>query len=191
MRGSSMVTFVPEIVSVPAPLGSLARIRNGLNQVAAENPKTRSTTNVGTAIRRKRTRRLWRLATRNACERSERRDAVQPSLRSAVAAVVRRFVPHQARNQARGSYAAWSGGAKWPGNVAPPGRASPAGLFTRARKCPPRPSRLDPVAPDRAGNESRPPQAPPGPRARARRRACLSAHEDAARRRPHRRLAPR
>src|SRR5438132_1114128 len=56
MRGSSIVILVPEIVSVPAPWGSLATIRSGLNQVAAAKPSTKSTTKVGTAIRRKRTR---------------------------------------------------------------------------------------------------------------------------------------
>src|SRR5712692_10639401 len=119
MRGSSMVIFVPEIVSVPAALGSLATIRSGLNQVAAANPRTRSTTMIGIAIRSRRTRRLWRLAMRNACERSERLDAVQPSLRSAAVAVVRRFAPSmQARNQARRSYAAapagQNGKGMWP-----------------------------------------------------------------------------
>src|SRR6266702_1175582 len=119
MRGSSMVIFVPEIVSVPAALGSLATIRSGLNQVAAANPRTRSTTRIGIAIRSRRTWRLWRLAMRNACERSERLDAVQPSLRSAAVAVVRRFAPSmQARNQARRSYAAapaeQNGQGMWP-----------------------------------------------------------------------------
>src|SRR2546423_5071354 len=122
MRGSSMVILVPEIVSVPAPLGSLATIRNGLNQVAAAKPRTRSRTTAGTAIRRKRTRRLWRAALRNAREGSERLDAVQPSLRPAAAAVLRRLPPMKRGIRPFGSYAARSGGAKCAGNVAPPGR---------------------------------------------------------------------
>src|ERR1700674_590152 len=118
MRGSSMVIFVPEIVSVPAPLGSLATIRNGLNQVAAANPRTRSTTKTGIAIRSRRTRRLWRLATRNACERSERLDAVHPSLRSVAVAAVRRFAPLSKRGISPRSYAAapagQNGRGMWP-----------------------------------------------------------------------------
>src|ERR1700724_88066 len=134
MRGSSMVIFVPEIISVPAPLGSLAMIRNGLNQVAAAKPSTRSRTKLGTAIRRKRTRRLWRRARRKARGTSERPDAVQPSLRSAVVAVPRRFAPLSKRGISPRIIRRRSGRAKWPRNVAPPGRRASPGCGSGMRE---------------------------------------------------------
>src|ERR1051326_7157656 len=143
MRGSSMVTLVPEIVSVPAPFGSLATSRSGLNQVAAAKPTTSSTTRAGIAIRNTRTRRLWRLATRKARERSERRVAVQPSLRSIAVALVRRLAPSfsEPRNQARDhtifGLAAQNGRGMWPRHGTPrPGAASSGARKNVSRRPP-------------------------------------------------------
>src|ERR1043166_9288039 len=92
-----MVILLPEMPTEPSepPVGSLARSRVGLNQVASETAMTVAATTTGTAARRKRTWRLCRAAARNARSRPGRLNPAQPSLTapSTSLAKAERFIP--------------------------------------------------------------------------------------------------